>query len=62
MNNSQILSNFNIESLNEMQLATIEAFSKPNDITLIAPTGSGKTLAFLIPTKLQKISQVEVYA
>ncbi len=50
MNNSQILSNFNIESLNEMQLATIEAFSKPNDITLIAPTGSGKTLAFLIPT------------
>ena len=33
-----------------MQLATIEAFSKPNDITLIAPTGSGKTLAFLIPT------------
>lgn len=50
MDYSKLLSNFNIESLNEMQKATIAAFSKPNDITLISPTGSGKTLAFLLPT------------
>jgi len=49
MTYSKILSNFNIEVLNEMQRSTIEAFSKPNDITLISPTGSGKTLAFLLP-------------
>jgi len=49
MTYSKTLSNFNIQMLNEMQLATIDAFSKPNDIILISPTGSGKTLAFLIP-------------
>ena len=49
MNYSQILSNFNTESLNEMQQATVEAFSSYNEITLISPTGSGKTLAFLLP-------------
>ncbi|MDO9000622.1 MAG: DEAD/DEAH box helicase [Bacteroidota bacterium] len=49
MNFSNILSLFKIESLNEMQNATITAISKPNDVILISPTGSGKTLAFLLP-------------
>jgi len=32
-----------------MQLASVEAIKKNNDIILLSPTGSGKTLAFLIP-------------
>ncbi len=32
-----------------MQNATIDAFTKPNDLVLISPTGSGKTIAFLLP-------------
>ncbi len=39
----------NIKALNEMQLASIEANKKNNDVVLVAPTGSGKTLAFLLP-------------
>lgn len=39
----------NIKTLNEMQLASIEANKKNNDVVLVAPTGSGKTLAFLLP-------------
>ncbi len=50
MNYTSILSNFNITELNEMQKATIEAISGPNDVILISPTGSGKTLGFLLPT------------
>ena len=49
MSFTKILSLFKIDALNEMQLATIEAISKPNDVVLISPTGSGKTLAFLLP-------------
>ncbi len=49
MNTSQILSNFNITSLNEMQNATLAAVSSTKDVVLISPTGSGKTLAFLLP-------------
>ncbi len=49
MNYSQTLTHFNIETLNDMQEATISAFSNSNDIVLISPTGSGKTLAFLLP-------------
>src|ERR1035437_8420731 len=45
----KILSNFKIEALNEMQLASIEANEKHNDIILLSSTGSGKTLAFLLP-------------
>lgn len=43
------LDNLKIATLNEMQLATIEAAKKSNDIVLLSPTGSGKTLAFLLP-------------
>ncbi|MBX9449122.1 MAG: DEAD/DEAH box helicase [Taibaiella sp.] len=43
-----ILSQFSIESLNEMQEATIAASEVHNDIILLSNTGTGKTLAFLI--------------
>lgn len=45
-----------IDTLNEMQLQTLEAADKHKDIVLLSPTGSGKTLAFLIPimTRLKK--------
>lgn len=45
----KVLENLKIASLNEMQLATIEASKKSNDIILLSPTGSGKTLGFLLP-------------
>ena len=44
-----ILSNLNIEALNEMQLAAVDANKKKEDIILLSATGSGKTLAFLLP-------------
>jgi ATP-independent RNA helicase DbpA len=50
MNHTKTLSPFNIQELNEMQKATLEAIPKQNDLILISPTGSGKTLAFLLPT------------
>lgn len=43
------LGNLKIASLNEMQLASLEANKKGNDMVILAPTGSGKTLAFLLP-------------
>ncbi|MEX6688065.1 DEAD/DEAH box helicase [Danxiaibacter flavus] len=46
---SQILSNLNIEELNEMQKASLEASEAHKDIILLSATGSGKTLAFLLP-------------
>ncbi|MEI7677027.1 MAG: DEAD/DEAH box helicase [Bacteroidales bacterium] len=52
-NNSTFVDNtlkcMGIESLNEMQLATLEANQKEKDIVLLSPTGSGKTLAYLLP-------------
>jgi len=61
MSYSDILSNFNISELNEMQKATIESIAKPNDLTLISPTGSGKTLAFLLPLlKLMELNNETV--
>lgn len=45
----KILQNLGISSLNEMQLATLEAIKTQNSVLLTAPTGSGKTLAFLLP-------------
>ena len=44
-----ILSNLKIDALNKMQLASIEANEKNNNIILLSSTGSGKTLAFLLP-------------
>ncbi len=46
---SQILSNLNIEELNEMQNAALETSEAHKDIILLSATGSGKTLAFLLP-------------
>jgi ATP-independent RNA helicase DbpA len=57
----EILQNFKIEKLNEMQIASIEANQKENDLILLSSTGSGKTLAFLIPVyqKLEKIDKTQ---
>jgi len=44
-----ILTNLKIDALNEMQLASVEANKKEEDIILLSATGSGKTLAFLLP-------------
>jgi superfamily II DNA/RNA helicase len=52
-NNSTLIDNslrsMGIVSLNAMQLATLEADGKDQDIILLSPTGSGKTLAYLLP-------------
>jgi ATP-independent RNA helicase DbpA len=45
----EILKRLKIDSLNEMQLQTMEASKSIDDIVLLSPTGSGKTLAFLLP-------------
>lgn len=44
-----ILEHLDIEALNEMQVAALEAVEKENDVVLLSATGSGKTLAFLLP-------------
>ncbi len=44
-----VLRNLNIQELNEMQLAALEATAAEDDIILLSATGSGKTLAFLLP-------------
>ncbi|OQP45142.1 helicase [Niastella yeongjuensis] len=43
------LSNLQIDELNEMQKASLEANKTSNGVVLLANTGSGKTLAFLLP-------------
>ncbi len=53
MNLNTILANFQIEELNEMQNAALNAFGKFADLQIISPTGSGKTLAFLLPLLAQ---------
>ncbi len=45
----QLLAKLGIESLNEMQEKTREAFAKNAEVVLISPTGTGKTLAFTLP-------------
>ena len=45
----QALLNLQIDALNEMQHAAIDAGNQHNNIVLLSATGSGKTLAFLIP-------------
>lgn len=46
---TKILSNLAIDSLNEMQIAAQDAITKEQNVLLLSPTGSGKTLAFLLP-------------
>lgn len=46
---ADILSRLNIDALNEMQKASIEANEKNDNVILLSATGSGKTLAFLLP-------------
>ena len=50
-----ILSNLKIKSLNEMQIATLDAIQHERDVVLLSATGSGKTLAYLLPV-LEKLS------
>jgi superfamily II DNA/RNA helicase len=45
----KILANFGIDSLNEMQLASLKANEENDNIILLSSTGSGKTLGFLLP-------------
>ena len=49
MDYTQLLSNFNITELNDMQKAMLAAIPQDNDVVLVSPTGSGKTLGFLVP-------------
>src|SRR5688500_9007716 len=44
-----ILSALKIKALNEMQLASIAAVEKHDNVILLSATGSGKTLAYLLP-------------
>jgi superfamily II DNA/RNA helicase len=45
----QALTALKIKSLNDMQLASLEANKMSADVILLADTGSGKTLGFLLP-------------
>ncbi len=45
----EVLASLEIEALNEMQVASLEANKQHNEIVLLSATGSGKTLAFLLP-------------
>jgi len=44
-----VLANLDIEALNEMQVAAVEANKTNNNVILLADTGSGKTIGFLLP-------------
>lgn len=44
-----VLPILNIEALNEMQEAALDATSKNDNVIILSATGSGKTLAFLLP-------------
>jgi len=45
----RLLSPLNIDALNDMQTAALEAARQKGDLVLLSDTGSGKTLAFLLP-------------
>ena len=47
--NAQVLANLEINTLNEMQNASIDALLAEKDVILLSPTGSGKTIGFLLP-------------
>jgi superfamily II DNA/RNA helicase len=49
ISSESILAKLKIKSLNEMQVASIDAIEKHNNILLLSATGSGKTLAYLLP-------------
>ena len=51
------LQNFQIDSLNRMQLAMLEDSKQNSNIILLSPTGSGKTLGFLLPVLSELDSQ-----
>jgi len=53
-----VLKNTGIESLNDMQQATLNAATTKKDILLLSPTGSGKTLAYLLPLFLNMKSDI----
>jgi superfamily II DNA/RNA helicase len=53
------LTKLDIESLNAMQLAALDANEKEQDIILLSPTGSGKTLAYLLPVLLSLDPKVQ---
>jgi superfamily II DNA/RNA helicase len=44
-----VLANLNIDALNGMQEASLQAVAKHDYIIILSPTGSGKTLAYLLP-------------
>jgi len=54
----KILENLKIPTLNQMQLAAIEAAGNSKDVLLLSPTGSGKTLGFLLPLFAQLKQEV----
>lgn len=49
ISSESILTKLKIKRLNEMQVASIDAIEKYNNILLLSATGSGKTLAYLLP-------------
>lgn len=46
---AEVLTALDIEALNEMQEAALDATAKNDNVIIISATGSGKTLAFLLP-------------
>ena len=44
-----LLANFEIRTLNPMQISASDAILSKDEILLLSPTGSGKTFAFLLP-------------
>ncbi|RYY59956.1 MAG: DEAD/DEAH box helicase, partial [Chitinophagaceae bacterium] len=56
LDTEQVLSNLNIEALNDMQLKSLEANRLHQHVILLSATGSGKTLAFLLPV-LERLDQ-----
>ncbi|MEO6719393.1 MAG: DEAD/DEAH box helicase, partial [Ferruginibacter sp.] len=60
---TSLLSPFKIDSLNEMQEASIKANTDNDNVILLSATGSGKTLAYLIPlVQLLKTDSKKVQA
>ena len=45
----QLLSNLQIEALNEMQIVSRKTIDENTDTILLSSTGSGKTIAYLLP-------------